>query len=234
MSGFDLADAERGVLVSAHSGRAAVVFRGNEVIAAAAAPAGAASAPGERTSLTLDGATIDVELTPLAEPVRLEAPAAEELTVCRAIGLLRDSVGETKIACLAVHSKTPDTQPEVAELRRSIAVAFADGSLLGLSASRPTGAGGHGDEVVSAALTEAGAELALAETLLSTEYDDRGRQRRATLEIWPQGEPPLRGAGTIVSGATVGVGELRVEIAFFRWSLNGRPGLGRYEIVTRR
>jgi hypothetical protein len=42
----------------------------------------------------------------------------------------------------------------------------------------------------------------------------------------------MRGAGTVVCGTSVEAGGLRREVAFFRWGLGGRPGLGRYEIVT--
>jgi hypothetical protein len=74
------------------------------------------------------------------------------------------------------------------------------------------------------------------EPLLSTQYDAAGRQVRATLELWPeQGEeprPPLRAAGAIICGTSIEVDGRRLDVAFFRWSMNGRPGLGRYEILS--
>lgn len=237
MTGFDLADAERGVLVAADPGQTTVVFKGNEVVAAGRPdPAETPGAGGDPHSLTVGGVTVEVELTPIAEPVRLQGSCAgiEELTVCRAIGSLRESADETEIACLAVRRRATEKPPESDGLRRSVAVAFADGGLLALAACRPAGAAGHGEEEMNAVLSDPAGELSLGEALISTEYDERGRHRRATLELWTQEAAPLRGAGTIISGATLEVAELRVEIAFFRWSVNGRPGLGRYEIVTRR
>jgi hypothetical protein len=118
--------------------------------------------------------------------------------------------------------------------RRSIGVVFSDGGLLALSASRPPGAGGHGEEAVSAVLCGPdGAPLEVSETLLSTEYGDDGVQRRATLELWTDGEKgqPLRGAGTLISAARVRREGLVADIAFFRWSVEGRDGLGHYEVV---
>ena len=58
-------------------------------------------------------------------------------------------------------------------------------------------------------------------------------QRRATLELWIDGEDgqPLRGAGTLISAATVRRPGLDADIAFFRWSVEGREGLGHYEVV---
>jgi hypothetical protein len=119
-------------------------------------------------------------------------------------------------------------------VRRSIGIAFSDGGLLALSAVRPAMAQGHGEEVVAAVLCGPdGAPAEVAETLLSTEYGPDGVQRRATLELWIDGEDgqPLRGSGTLISASSVQHPGLRAEIAFFRWSLEGREGLGHYEVV---
>jgi len=119
-------------------------------------------------------------------------------------------------------------------VRRSIGVAFADGGLLAVSAVRPEGADGHGEERIAAVICGPdGAPAEVAEALLSTEYGPDGVQRRATLELWLDDEEgqPLRGAGTLISSSTVSHPELRAEIAFFRWSLEGREGLGHYEVV---
>jgi hypothetical protein len=119
-------------------------------------------------------------------------------------------------------------------VRRSIGIAFSDGGLLALSAVRPGPAEGHGEEVVAAVLCGPdGAPAEVAETLLSTEYGPDGVQRRATLELWLDDDDgqPLRGAGTLISSSSVQHPGLLAEIAFFRWSLEGREGLGHYEIV---
>jgi hypothetical protein len=118
--------------------------------------------------------------------------------------------------------------------RRSIGIVFSDGGLLALSALRPPASAGHGDEVVAAVLCDPdGAPVEVSEALLSTEYGSDGIQRRATLELWTDGEEgqPLRGAGTLISAASVSRPGLRSEIAFFRWSVDGRDGLGHYEVV---
>lgn len=118
--------------------------------------------------------------------------------------------------------------------RRSIGIVFSDGGLLALSAVRPPGSEEHGDEVVSAVLCGPdGAPVEMSETLLSTEYGPDGVQRRATLELWSDGEEgqPLRGGGTLISAAAVRREGLIADIAFFRWSVEGREGLGHYEVV---
>lgn len=122
--------------------------------------------------------------------------------------------------------------------RRSIGIVFSDGGLLALSAVRPPGASGHGDEVVAAVLCGPdGAPAEASEALLSTEYGEDGVQRRATLELWLDDEEeaqPLRGAGTLISAARLQRDGLDCDIAFFRWALEGREGLGHYEIVRAR
>jgi hypothetical protein len=121
-------------------------------------------------------------------------------------------------------------------VRRSIGVVFTDGGLLALSAVRPDEAGGHGEEAIAAVLCSAdGAPVDVSEALLSTEYGADGVQRRATLELWVDGEEgqPLRGAGTLISASSVRHPGLHADIAFFRWSVEGREGLGHYEVVRR-
>jgi hypothetical protein len=119
-------------------------------------------------------------------------------------------------------------------VRRSIGIVFSDGGLLALTAVRPTGAAGHGEEQVAAVLCGPdGAPVEVSEALLSTEYGSDGVQRRASLELWIDGEEgqPLRGAGTLISAGSVRREGLDAEIAFFRWSVEGREGLGHYEVV---
>ena len=133
----------------------------------------------------------------------------------------------------AVTTRATNGSPTDTELRRSVAIAFADGGLLALLAARPVGAAGHGDEEIVAGLTDPEGQIAITEALLSTQYDSEGRQRRANIELWHEDELPLRAAGSIINGATVEVGSQRIDTGFFRWALDGRPGLGRYEVVRR-
>ena len=235
MSGFDLADPERGVFAAAHQESAAIVFDHERVVAAGPGDGIDAASLTERGALELDGVALEVEMSALEGPLRVagELTGETELTLSQAIGAMRRDRTETEIACLAVSEQSGTEGIGEVELRRSIAIAFADGSLLGLRAARPAGAAGHGEEEVVVALSDAEEQTPFSQALLSTEYDQHGRHRRANLELWRDGEGPLRVAGSIVCGAAVEVGELLVETAFFHWSLDGRPGLGRYEIVRR-
>ena len=80
------------------------------------------------------------------------------------------------------------------------------------------------------------APITFEEALLSTEYGEDGVQRRATLELWPDAEEgrPLRGGGTLISAVAAVTDGLESRIAFFRWSVEGREGLGHYEIARAR
>lgn len=119
-------------------------------------------------------------------------------------------------------------------LRRSIGIVFSDGGLLALTSSQPAGGREHGDEEIVAVLCDPDAgPVEFEETLLSTEYGEDGVQRRVTLELWQSAEDghPLRGAGTLISSVRVRREGLDAEIAFFRWSVEGREGLGHYEVA---
>ncbi len=119
-------------------------------------------------------------------------------------------------------------------MRRSIGVVFADGGLLALSAAQPSGAKGHGDETVAAVLCGPdGAPVDVSEALLSTEYGPDGVQRRVTLELWLADEDtqPVRGAGSLISASEVSHPGTTGTIAFFRWAIEGREGLGHYEVL---
>jgi hypothetical protein len=123
-------------------------------------------------------------------------------------------------------------------LRRSIGIVFTDGGLLTLSGTAAAqGGGGHGEEPLLAVLCDPDAgPIAFEEALLSTEYGEDGVQRRATLELWLDTEDgrPVRGAGTLISAVVVEADGLETRIAFFRWAVEGREGLGHYEIARAR
>jgi len=118
-------------------------------------------------------------------------------------------------------------------VRRSIGIVFSDGGLLALTSTLPDSGGGIDEETVTAVLCDPdGAPLTFEESLLSTEYDEDGVQRRATLELWPDLNEmrPLRGAGSLISSVCVRRRGVDSQIAFFRWSVEGREGLGTYEV----
>ena len=79
------------------------------------------------------------------------------------------------------------------------------------------------------------APLAVAEPLLSTTYDRDHRQLRAGFELWPDVEHGYarRGAGEVLCGTSLDLGRLRMDCSFFRWRMEGREGVGRYDVLRR-
>ena len=75
----------------------------------------------------------------------------------------------------------------------------------------------------------------VATARLSTSYDGEGRQRRAGLELYvgEQDELARRLAGEVIAGTTLDLGRLRLHCAFFRWRMEGRVGIGRYDLLER-
>ena len=119
-------------------------------------------------------------------------------------------------------------------LRRSIGIVFSDGGLLAIASRLPRRADGHGGEEVAAVLCEEdAAPITFEEAFVSTEYGADGVQRRVGLELWPDVDEvqPLRGAGTLIDSTEVQRPGLDCRIAFFRWSVEGREGLGHYEVA---
>jgi hypothetical protein len=241
MTGFDFADPESGISASLRPSGAALIFDHDEVIAASAEASAALEIANEQAvaRIELDGVILEIELVPVGPAVSLgNDGSAEKLSVCRVLGELVTGTETKSIGCLGIHSEAgagPD--PSETALTRSIAIAFSDGGILALEANRPAGAESHAEEEVTAALADPeGMATEFSEALLSTQYDEAGRQVRATLELWADEEiTPSRGrraAGTIVCGSSLPLGARRLDLAFFRWSMDGRPGLGRYEVLA--
>jgi hypothetical protein len=120
-------------------------------------------------------------------------------------------------------------------LTRSLAAWLEDGRSLTVAAVRPAGAESHADEAVWGALLDAEDTVRIANPRLSTTYDGDGHQRRAGLELWvaEDDDYPRRGAGQVLCGSSVELGQLRLDCAFFAWQLDGREAVGRYDLVRR-
>lgn len=157
--------------------------------------------------------------------------------LCRVRGTV--AVGERRwtIDCLGQRGHTwgaPDWQQ--LELSRTLSLWLEDEGGVTLTAVRPRGADGHEQELVSAFLL-APEPVAIDDPRLSTGLDGDGRHQRAGLELWVSddgGDGPLRAAGEAVCGTTFDLGALRLDCAFFAWRMEGRRGVGRYDLLRRR
>ena len=117
---------------------------------------------------------------------------------------------------------------------RSITALVDEQHALVAIARRPQGAVGHGDEEIVACLVEDDAMLEVEAARISTVYDGGGRQRSAGLELWVPGEDyARRGSGLVIAGSSLDLDALQVHVAVFRWRLDGREGIGSYELMLR-
>ena len=101
-------------------------------------------------------------------------------------------------------------------------------------ARRPRGAIGHGQEKVVAWLVTGGEARLVEDARISTVYDAEGRQRTAGLELWmDEDSHARRAAGEVVCGTSLDLGRLRLDCAFLRWHMEGREGVGRYDVLRK-
>jgi hypothetical protein len=155
--------------------------------------------------------------------------------VCAVSGTVRVGDAVHEVDCLGQRGHlwgTPDWKRIT--LARTVTAWLGADRAVTLTAVRPTKAKGHGDEAIAAWVLEGGEPLAVSEPRLSTAYDDGLRQRRAGLELW-MGEDEFvrRAAGEVICGTTLDLGRLRLDAAFFRWHMEGRTGIGRYDVLRR-
>jgi hypothetical protein len=120
-------------------------------------------------------------------------------------------------------------------LTRAVGAWFDDGSGLVLGTVRSAGAQHHADEAAWAASLSPDGTRDVDEVRLSTTTDGAQRQIRAGLELWLEknDDYPHRGTGEVLAGSTLELGALRLDVAFFRWHVEGRAGIGRYDVIRR-
>lgn len=121
------------------------------------------------------------------------------------------------------------------ELARTLSAWMGADRAVTLTAVRPAKAKHHDAEAVGGFLIDRGAPLEIFDPRLSTTYDGDLRQRRAGLELWmsEEGGHARRAAGSAVCGTTIDLGELRLDSSFFAWTMEGRVGAGRYDVLRR-
>ena len=123
---------------------------------------------------------------------------------------------------------------------RTVAAWLGGDLAVSLAAIRPAGARHHEDERIVATVLERDPEddtaraTPVLDPRLSTTYDGDGRQQAAGLELYVDEDGmPRRAAGEVICGTTLDLGRLRLDCAFLRWRMEGRIGIGRYDVLRR-
>ena len=225
-----------------------VLFAGAEPVAVRAEGASGDPAPAGVSAETLEPLrrwrvrfedAFELEVEALGPPAVLDPvhPVAKTggmrgyEQLCR----FRGEVRGTTVDCLGQrgHSWGAPDWSKLA-LTRSITAWLDTETAVSISAVRPASAKHHADEAIAATLVQSGVPVAVAEPLVSTTFDGEGRQRHAGLELWldtAEGSFPHRAAGEVLCGTTLDLGRLRLDAAFFEWRMEGRTGVGRYDVL---
>jgi hypothetical protein len=174
------------------------------------------------------------EPAPVGEPVARAGGMEGYEQLCHVRGTATVDGRAQEVACLGQRGHTwgaPDWSRIV--LARSLAVWAEGGPAVALSAIRPVGAANHAEEAVWGALLSPEEVKTIADPRLSTTYDGDGHTRRAGLELWVAEEDdyPERASGEVLCGSTLELGSLTLDCAFFAWHMEGREGVGRYDVV---
>ena len=238
---------------SAHSSALAVAFEGRAPLGAIAEAGDTppdelvaeTEAPLERWTLRAEGelrfALTFEALTPPAEyggrQAVVKAGGMEGYEqLCRVRGTMEVDGRERAVSGFGQrgHSWGNPDWDKIA-LTRAVGAWFEDGTGAVVSTVRPMKADHHADEGMWAALLDAERTVSVEDPRLSTTTDEAGRQIRAGLELWVDKDDdyPLRGVGEVLTGSTLELGALRLDVAFFAWHIEGRRAIGRYDILRR-
>ena len=155
---------------------------------------------------------------------------------CSVTGHVRHGGRAHPVRCLGQRGHgwgTPDWSR--IELARTLSAWMGADRAVTLTAVRPAKAKHHDAEAVGGFHINRGQPEAIFDPRLSTTYDGELRQRRAGLELWmsEEGGHARRAVGSAVCGTTVDLGELRLDSSFFSWRMEGRVGVGRYDVLRR-
>jgi hypothetical protein len=187
-------------------------------------------------SFASDAATFDLEVEALSAPGEMADGGMDGYDqLCRFTGDATVAGRRVTIDCVGQrgHSWGAPDWDRMA-LARTLGVWIGDDLGVSLLAIRPADGDRHDHESVAAYLYEGGEPVRVADPRLSTGYDGEQRQRRAGLELWVDEDSHARRAsGEVLCGTSLDLGRLRLDCAFLRWHMEGREGIGRYDILRR-
>jgi hypothetical protein len=183
----------------------------------------------------VDGVAFSFEVEAISPPIELDERSADASGIhryeqlCRVRGEISTPDGPA-VQVDGVGRRAHSWGDPAGARFRSL-YAIAGERAVTLSAIRPAGATDHGGEMTAAWLLAGDSEPELAEARLSTVDDGAGRPRSAGAELLLPGEEyPRRLSGRAVCQAAPEPDS--VQAACFRWSLEGDPAQGGYQVVA--
>ena len=203
--------------------------------------------PLARWSLTLDtpGAQIELELRAITTPADITEPGTASIgraagvhrytQLCHARGNAEVSGRRRAVDAIALRSHRWGATGETGRTR-FLTAATAEGILLSLAAAPPNAGAAHGEELVGGHTTPAedGGTASLETVRLSTVFGSDGLPVSAGAELFrPGDEVPSRLAGVAAAGISAEDDGARTTLSLFRFSMDGVPALGSYEIEAR-
>lgn len=199
------------------------------------------------TSFEHDDGCFELSFTALAPPLEFGPASAVARQggmegyeyLCRVEGQVTVAGHTTQVSCLGQRGHAWGTPSwDLLQRATSISAWMGEGRGFVLQGITPDDATGHDAEAVSLVSLEAGEDgpaiVSAVDPRLSTTYNAEGHHQRAGLEFWLDEEGyARRAAGAVLCGTTLQLGRLRVDSAFFAWTMEGERGVGRYEILRR-
>jgi hypothetical protein len=199
-------------------------------------------APLERWSVAAKGeqASLEFEVEALTAPHELPGEPLGEATgieqyeqLCRFSGTV-DVAGRTyPVRCLGrrVHRWGEFAWNAFARWRNLYAVSL-EGHAISVAGALPAGSHGHEDELRSASALDVEDAPPFEDVRLSTVFNDEGFPTKVGLELWrPDDEYPRRLGGELICGSRTRRGGHELVVSFFRWSIDGEPAYGCYELA---
>lgn len=200
--------------------------------------------PLERWSFAASGSETSLEieadaLTPpreLSDRTLLETVGVDQYEqLCHVSGTVKVAGRTHALHCLGrrVHSWGNFAWGTIERWRALYAVS-ASGRAFSVAAALPTGSTGHGQELRAACLLDTEEAQPFEDVYLSTVYSASGLPAKAGLELsMPGDEMPRRFGGEAICAMRTKRSDHELIVSFFRWSIEGEPAYGCYEIARR-
>jgi hypothetical protein len=196
--------------------------------------------PDEEWRLT--GGGVELTFTPAGEAAELDLPDAGVTSLyqlARVHGMVTLDGAEREVDCAGQRSLRLGTlDGKRFGTLRTVSGWFGDADGVAVLAARPRRARGHDSELLAGVLLEGGVPVRVAEPRLSSTYTADGIPARVGLELWLGEDDDADQYARRAAGETIGRAaaceDPPLRSAVLRWRMQGREGVGVYELLRTR